>query len=323
MRAAGVLAAYALVIACGLPTAMSWRGWTLRSPQLGLVGWLIGLASALAAALFAATALAVPAFPLWPTELVHACLQSLLNAHAVTSASPQAAIGMLVAVAIGTRAGSCVITHTVRSRRHRRRHRSALAMLTGGTRCHGALILDSPVAAAYCVPGLHPQIVLSRGAIEALTPAELIAVLAHEHAHLQGRHHVLVELVEGLARAFPRVPLTRTAAIAIPGLLEIRADEAAIRASDRQTVARALLQLSGKPVPASALGAAGPLALVRVQRLVDPPMPLGYARVALALAISGIVLAMLTFVAASPAAAALATHRCPVPLHTQLSVFPR
>ncbi len=53
-----------------------------------------------------------------------------------------------------------------------------------------AVVLDDPRPAAYCVPGRPGTIVLTSGALAVLDPAQLAAVLAHERAHLAGRHHL-------------------------------------------------------------------------------------------------------------------------------------
>ncbi|CAM5509976.1 M56 family metallopeptidase [Streptomyces tanashiensis] len=58
-----------------------------------------------------------------------------------------------------------------------------------------------------------------------LTPAQLAAALAHERAHIAGRHHLLVAAAEAFAAVFPRLPLARHGGSAVPLLLEMAADE--------------------------------------------------------------------------------------------------
>lgn len=55
-----------------------------------------------------------------------------------------------------------------------------------------AVVLDSAQPAVYCVPGRPATIVLTTGALAVLDEPQLLAVLAHERAHLAGRHHLLV-----------------------------------------------------------------------------------------------------------------------------------
>ena len=90
--------------------------------------------------------------------------------------------------------------------RDRRRHRALLSLLAhGDPKVPGALVVDYPAAAAYCVPGLRSRIVISAGALDLLDQAELAAVLAHERAHLRERHDLVLLPFTALARALPLV----------------------------------------------------------------------------------------------------------------------
>ena len=65
-------------------------------------------------------------------------------------------------------------------------------------------MIDYPAAAAYCLPGIRSQIVVSVGTLDLLAPAELTAVLAHERAHLRARHDLVLIPFTSLRRVFPR-----------------------------------------------------------------------------------------------------------------------
>jgi len=87
----------------------------------------------------------------------------------------------------------------------RHRQRELLALLAhGDPKVPGALVIDYPAAAAYCLPGIRSQIVVSAGTLDLLAPAELTAVLAHERAHLRARHDLVLIPFTSLRRAFPR-----------------------------------------------------------------------------------------------------------------------
>ena len=87
----------------------------------------------------------------------------------------------------------------------RRRQRALLTLLAhGDPKVPGALVVDYPSAAAYCLPGLRSQIVVSVGTLELLGRGELAAVLAHERAHLRERHDLVLLPFTALRRAFPR-----------------------------------------------------------------------------------------------------------------------
>jgi Zn-dependent protease with chaperone function len=150
-----------------------------------------------------------------------------------------------------------------------------------------AVVLDVPQLAAYCVPpGI---IVVTSGALRILAPAQLTAVLAHERAHLAGRHHLLLAMTRALAAVFPAVPVFARGQGEVARLAEMRADDAAAEQAGRRPLIEALLAMGTgtavKPVayPAAALAAAGYAVTARVERLLDPPQRASQVRCALAL----------------------------------------
>jgi len=155
----------------------------------------------------------------------------------------------------------------------------------------------------FCTGVRKPALVISRGTVELLDPAELRAALAHELGHLSRRDPAVSwGLMAARALQFFN-PAFQVLARAMAKDAEWRADEAASRAcGDRLALAACLFQLSRAterlpPPPgrrnlplAGAL--AGPLAEARAldmerrcRRLLEPaprPAPLGALRVALA-----------------------------------------
>jgi hypothetical protein len=128
---------------------------------------------------------------------------------------------------------------------------------TGPSKASTAVVLDEPQPAAYCVPGRPAAIVLTSGALAVLDPGQLRAVLAHERAHLAGRHHLLIALTRGLAASFPAVPLFARGADEVARLAEMCADDAAARQSSRPVLITALLAMgTGTAVSALTLGGA-------------------------------------------------------------------
>lgn len=130
---------------------------------------------------------------------------------------------------------------------------------------HYVLAHDEPVA--YCLPGLrHSRVVVSRGTVDSLDADEFAAVLAHERAHLRARHDIVLDSFGALHRAFPllirsELPLSESRV-----LVEMMADDDAVREVGRLPLARALTELAGTRTPTAALGA-GPMVLERVTRL--------------------------------------------------------
>jgi len=185
--------------------------------------------------------------------------------------------------------------------RARRRQRELLSLLGhGDPKVPGALVVDHPAAAAYCVPGLRSRIVVSAGTLELLDQAELAAVLAHERAHVRERHDLVLLPFTALLRAFRWSPAARDAAGSVALLLEMLADDHAVgyvaaaaaaggRGRGRQRpgrpLAMALLRVGAAgpgTVPCGALAVAdGGDVAVRVARLLTPPPGLRAAALAL------------------------------------------
>src|SRR5579875_1768994 len=127
--------------------------------------------------------------------------------------------------------------------RTRRRHRALLALLArGDPKVPGALVLDHPAAAAYCLPGLRSRIVFSAGTLDLLDQAELAAVLEHERAHIRERHDLVLLPFTALCRAFPRSRLAREAHSAVALLVEMLADDRAGRSCAAHELATALMR---------------------------------------------------------------------------------
>jgi Zn-dependent protease with chaperone function len=165
----------------------------------------------------------------------------------------------------------------------RRRQRELLALLAhGDPKVPGALVIDYPAAAAYCLPGIRSQIVVSVGTLDLLGPAELTAVLAHERAHLRARHDLVLIPFTSLRRAFPRSRMIVQAHRTVALLVEMMADDRALRVRGlvARELATALLRFGTAgtdSAPAGALSAAEGELTARVNRLLAPPRPLPHA----------------------------------------------
>jgi Zn-dependent protease with chaperone function len=183
--------------------------------------------------------------------------------------------------------------------RARQRQRELLSLLAhGDPKVPGALVVDHPAAAAYCLPGLRPEIVISAGTLDLLDADELAAVLAHERAHLRERHDLVLLPFLALLRAFSWAGITTRAYRAVGLLLEMHADDRVLRQIPARELATALLRVGaagGGGVPAGALAVAGPQAecevAARVIRLLRPPPGLCTAAVSLVLAVCAVLVA--------------------------------
>jgi Zn-dependent protease with chaperone function len=179
--------------------------------------------------------------------------------------------------------------------RDRRRHRALLSLLAhGDPKVPGALVVDHPAAAAYCVPGLRSQIVISAGALDLLDQAELAAVLAHERAHIRERHDLVLLPFTALSRAFPWAASVHRARATVALLIEMLADDHALRHRPARELVTALIRVgaAGTLAPAATLAVTGEHAMTaRVERLLAPAPGLSVpARALVAVACAGLVL---------------------------------
>ncbi len=154
--------------------------------------------------------------------------------------------------------------HWLATLRARRQHRRILSLVArADDAVPGVLVLDHPLTVAYCLPGLRSHVVLSSGALAALSPDELAAVLAHEQTHARERHDLV------LAPFLALRPLCRSVADAVALLVEMRADESACPRS----LSMALRRFTSGTPPGT-LGMADAAVRARLSRLAAAAAPL-------------------------------------------------
>lgn len=285
MTAAVLFALYAAVAGMLAPAML--RGpWAARSPRMAMTLWLVLPVSWVAAVMLAILAATAPLALTWPGSSLGGD-RGLLAGQAVPGGRAIAFAGVLMATAVVLRVAGCVACEFYRGQRDRREH-AALVAATGRPGDEPDIaILDYGAPAVYCLPCGRRQIVISAGALAALTPEQLGAVLAHERAHLRHHHHMIVALATSLAHAFPRVPLLSQAAPQLAALAEMAADDAAARRYRRDDLAAALVVLAAGRARPATLAASGPEAIVRLQRILATQQPrAGLARMA---AIAGLI----------------------------------
>lgn len=278
MRAALVAGGYAVAVAWCLPILLGRLTASGISARLGLVAWVAAMASVLTCALAAVQFLVNAAIANWPwlAEAVCRSVTGQACAAAVYRSavfefglSVAAVIAATTAAALAWRYGCGVRRVQRRTRAHAEAARITGRSLSGAD---PAVVLDDPQPAAYCMPGRPATIVVTSGAIAVLDAAQLAAVLAHERAHLAGRHHLVLTLTRGLAAIFPALPLFIRGPAEVARLAEMCADDAAARHVGRNALVAALLTMgTGQPVPTAALAVTAGAVATRVQRLIDPP----------------------------------------------------
>ncbi|CAI7980149.1 M56 family peptidase [Frankia sp. Hr75.2] len=293
MTTAALLALFAGALAWPVPRLLAAARWPHRCPRAAIVLWqAIGLAGGVSALLAAAAFTVAPLSQGIPSALAdHA--SNLLAGEPLVGLGRTNLVGLAIAAALAARLFGVLAMSTAATLRERHRHRH-LVDLAGhrhrhrghdpgdpgssgehgehGTGCRlcehrdragtRLRILDHPVAVAYCVPGVrHARVVVSAGLLRTLTPEELDAVLAHEEAHVSGRHDLVIQPFVAWERTFPFLRPAREATAAVSLLVEMLADDAAARRTCGRTLARALARLgvTRAPVPAGTLSATGPV----------------------------------------------------------------
>ena len=214
----------------------------LASRALTAASLLIALATVWAVGLLVALRLCFEPAVASESHLTRPVLAAL---NPVPAAVCQAAAVVLVVMLLAS------VSIAVRRARTTRR----LSKLAADCRAAGDLVvLPSPAALAFALPGRHGRIVVSSGMLRRLDGPGRAILLAHERAHLEHRHDRFRTAVS-LAAAFN--PLLRGVAADVRFALERWADEAAAEAvGDRRRVARTLLTAASSRAEGPAIGLA-------------------------------------------------------------------
>ncbi|OQO90307.1 hypothetical protein B1813_17965 [Saccharomonospora piscinae] len=249
--ALGLLAA-AVVLGAAAPLYLRVTVTPRLRPGLALAGWV---SSGLAVLLLVPIAGLLLAFPSGDgldglIGMAGSCVNVFVAHGDVVWADVARLSGAAVLLAATVRT---IAVGLGRTRRHRRCGRDHVTLLRSLGRAEGRVLwLESPDPVAYSVGGRAGTVVATRG-VARLNPHERDAVLAHEQAHLRGRHHLLVLAADIAATALPFVPLFRQAPSAVRVLVELAADAAAARRHGPEPVRAALLAVVTGQAPDTAL----------------------------------------------------------------------
>lgn len=290
------LAALAIALAWPTPLALSKAKWTSRSPVAAVILWQgIALAGGLSM---------IGAMLVWGLDpLGDDLLTALHRGWLLLMGDPTVPFpGVVHLFALSTAflfAFHLVLTlirATWRILRQRAKHRELLLLLSNpAANSPNTLVLDHDTPVAYCVPGItRPITVLSRGLLDQLSESEQAAVLAHERSHLEQRHDVLILAFTAWHEALPWLPTSKLSLHAVRQLIEMLADDQALKDVDRVVLLRAIVTVASAISPAEDTPAAssqsttelegvpsGELTSARLQRLLAAPNPLSRSRRAL------------------------------------------
>ncbi|WP_026357207.1 M56 family metallopeptidase [Mycobacterium sp. 141] len=277
----------ALALVGPVPAILARASWPLRAPRAAIVLWqsiaLAAVLSAFSAGIAIASRLFVPGPDGRPTSTITGEIAALGWPLWLTYV-----VVFTVTLFIGARLCLAVLRVAIATRRRRAYHRMMVDLLgksRDGLPPHlctsagaplplergGLRILDVPQPLAYCLPGVRSRLVVSEGTLTTLCDSEIAAIITHERAHLRARHDLVLEMFTAVHAAFPRFVRSGNALDAVRLLIELLADDAAVRAAGPTSLARALVVCASGSTPSGALAAGGPTTVIRVRRLGGKP----------------------------------------------------
>ncbi|GAB7083947.1 M56 family metallopeptidase [Brevibacterium metallidurans] len=198
-------------------------------------------------------------------------LWDLVRGEAHAKLSIFAWIFLVIALVLIGRLLGCLALTFFSARRTRLRHAEILHLLSEPSQNYpDTRIISSDEAVAYCLPQgpRKGTAVLSTGLLEVLSEDERSAVIAHEKAHLDFRHDILVIPFAAWHRALPFFSATAIGLNSVNRLIEFMADDQARERIDPDVLARAVAAAARiSPDHREALSAE------RIMRLSQPRHP--------------------------------------------------
>jgi Zn-dependent protease with chaperone function len=274
----------ALLLSGPVPAMLARADWPLRAPRAAIVLWQSIALAAVLSAFSAGIAIASRLFISGEDGRLTATFTGEVT---VLGRSLWMAYVLVFALTlmIGAKLIVSVLNVAIATRRRRAHHRMVIDLVGAShaaaqqLRSHhprplgrgGLRILGVAEPLAYCLPGVRSRVVLSEGALNTLSDSEITAILTHEHAHLRARHDLVLEMFTAVNAAFPRFVRSANALTAVRILIELLADDAAVRTTGPTPLARALVACASARTPVGALALGGPTAVLRVRRLSGRP----------------------------------------------------
>lgn len=195
-----------------------------------------------------------------------------------------AGVAGVVLLAASLRALGTMVRLVRRERALRRRLRGVQATLLAG---RSVLVVPERRLVACCVGWWSPRVVVSTGALEALSGAQVRAVVAHEDAHARRRDPLRLLAASVTTEALSFLPGARLLGRRYGELLEVAADERAVGEVGRAPLAAALVAFSDHSDDGTVRPSPG-----RIDGLLGMPMRIADARLVLDGAVlAGLVLA--------------------------------
>lgn len=252
-----LLAALAMVLAWPVPVFLSRVTWTRRAPFAAMVLWQsIALAGGLS---MIGAMLCWGLVPLGENlaDGLAGLIRIFLGRESLDTLGLTHAFALSAAALLSVHLVFTLWLTYFRIQRQRRRHRDLLTLLSSPSADRpDTLVINHQAPVAYCLPGGSRSVtVLSDGLLALLSPDELRAVLLHEKTHLVQHHHLLLWAFAAWRSALPWLPTSKLAQESVSSLIEIMADDVALRSVDKATLvtAIALVASGSAQLPADTL----------------------------------------------------------------------
>ena len=171
--AAGVLGLFSVVLLGPMSTWLARARWVIRAPRSAVALWQsIGL-GAIASGIGAGFAVSVYRYHAGFTRGVGELVEGLASGHPVKGLGVPEALGLTLAADLLIVLLVLFGTLMARTTRSRARHRRLLNLLARPSSDYpGTDLLENSRPVAYCLPGRHPRIVISEGALRLLSSSQ-------------------------------------------------------------------------------------------------------------------------------------------------------
>ncbi|AIG80434.1 Hypothetical protein AJAP_38240 [Amycolatopsis japonica] len=284
-------------------------------PSALLVAWLLAAVGVLAATIAGTVLLLSPGHGAGTTvmSIVNECLAAISHGTPPRAEVFAGLAGIALVSLLTLRFAVIVVQFARRRARTRRQHLETLQMAARcDDHCPRTWWLDHDEPMAFSYAYRRGVIVATEGLERHLSAAEVAAVLAHERAHLRGKHHHVITWVDALAKALPFLPLFREAPSAVRMLVELAADVAAVREHGAATVRTALLSVAGHGTPDGTLAMGGGGVELRLAALTNGGAPAGRAKRILACALAAATMTTLPMFTGAGVLLSVAVVACPL-----------
>ena len=297
---------YAVTVMVLAPRLLTYDDWTHVVPRWGIAAWQACVGAVLGSLVLLALSAVLPvdSVSFDVGHLLHACSTVLQHRYLLHDGPWVSRSSLAIAAITAGLLARALVIRSAAVWRGRRRQRCLIDLLARECDGHGTHVLVHEAPLAYCIPGGRGRIVLTTAARSRLDPEETAAVVAHERAHLRGRHDLVLFGADVAHAAFPWIKFFRTAREEMRGLVEMLADDHAATQTGREPLAAALVDLGSEPAPETALGATSHITTSRVARLLEERHPTSLLRLTGLVGVSAVVLAMPWIIAIAPAWAA-------------------